>query len=163
MKIKSLVTNALIAALYVVVTWLIVPFGFTHIQFRISELFNHLIVFNKKYFFGIVLGVFFANLFFSPIVAYDLLFGLSHTILSLLITIFISRYIKNKIALMAINTVVFSFNMFIIAIMLKLILEVDLPFGFIWFTTAVGEFIVMAIAIPIVYALGKRLKFKELV
>lgn len=163
MNSKTLVTNALIAALYVVVTWLITPFGFTHIQFRISELFNHLIVFNKKYFFGIVLGVFFANLFFSPIVAYDLLFGLSHTILSLLVTILSSRFIENKFALMAINTVAFSFNMFIISIMLKLVLEVDLSFAFIWLTTAAGEFIVMVVSIPIVYALNKRLKFQKLV
>ena len=65
MKIRTLIVNALIAALYVIITWLIAPFGFTHVQFRASELFNHLIVFNKKYFFGIVLGVFVANLIFS--------------------------------------------------------------------------------------------------
>ncbi|MGM8365722.1 QueT transporter family protein [Virgibacillus sp. W0181] len=163
MNAKSLVTNALIAALYVVVTWLIVPFGFTHIQFRISELFNHLVVFNKKYFFGIVLGVFFANLFFSPMVAYDLMFGLSHTALSLLITIYVGKYIKNKWVLMSLNIIIFSFNMFIIALMLKLVLAIDLSFGFIWITTAAGEFIVMAVAMPIVYALNKRLKFSQLV
>lgn len=163
MRIKTLVVNALVAALYVVVTWLIAPFGFTNIQFRLSELFNHLVVYNKKYFFGIVLGVFFANLFFSPMVAYDLLFGLSHTALSLLITIYIGRFVKNKLILMGINTIVFSFNMFIISIMLKLVLEIDLSFLFIWFTTATGEFIVMAVAIPIVYALNKRLKFDKLV
>ncbi|MGM8211212.1 QueT transporter family protein [Virgibacillus sp. W0430] len=163
MNSRTLVVNALIGALYVVVTWLIAPFGFTHIQFRISELFNHLVVFDKKYFFGIVLGVFFANLFFSPMVAYDLLFGLSHTIFSLLITIFAARFITNKIALMGINTIVFSFNMYIIALMLKLVLEIDLSFLFIWLTTAAGEFIVMTIAIPIVYALNKRLKFNQLV
>lgn len=163
MSIKTLVTNALIAALYVVVTWLIAPFGFTNVQFRMSEFFNHLVVFNKKYFYGIVLGVFFSNLFFSPMVAYDLIFGLSHTILSLLITIICAKFISNKWILMSINTIVFSFNMFIIALMLKLVLEVDLSFLFIWLTTAAGEFIVMAISIPIIYALHKRLHFDRLV
>src|SRR5699024_6126863 len=63
MKVKTLVTNGLLAALYIAVSALIAPFGFTNIQFRLSELFNHFIVFNKKYFIGIILGVFLANLF----------------------------------------------------------------------------------------------------
>ena len=36
-------------------------------------MFNHLVVFNKKYIFGIVLGVFVTNLF-SPLGMYDLIF-----------------------------------------------------------------------------------------
>src|SRR5699024_8058483 len=87
-----------IAALYFVITWLVAPFGFTHIQFRLSELFNHFIVFNKKFFFGIVGGVFLANLFLSPMKV-DLIFGLAHSIISLLITMLFSRYINSKISL----------------------------------------------------------------
>ncbi len=48
MKIKTLVVNAIVAALYVAVTAAIAPIGFYALQFRISEIFNHLIVFNKK-------------------------------------------------------------------------------------------------------------------
>lgn len=156
MRVQTLIVNALIAALYFVVTWLVVPFGFTHIQFRLSELFNHFIVFNKKFFFGIVGGVFLANLFFSPMKV-DLIFGLAHSMISLLITMFIGRYIKHKITLMWINTVVFSVNMFIIAFMLKVYMQVDLSFTFLWGTSAISEFITMAIAIPIVYLLSKRI------
>lgn len=156
MKVQTLIINALIAALYFVITWLVAPFGFTHIQFRLSELFNHFIVFNKKFFFGIVGGVFLANLFLSPMKV-DLIFGLAHSIISLLITMLIGRYIKNKIVLMWINSIVFSFNMFIIAYMLKVYLKVDLSFMFIWGTSAISEFITMAIAIPIVYLLSKRI------
>jgi len=162
MRIKTLIVNALIAALYFVVTWLIAPFGFTNVQFRISELFNHFIVFNRKYFFGIVIGVFLSNLILSP-VKVDILFGLSHTILSLLMTMFFARFITNKVILMVINSIVFSFNMFIIAYMLKVFAEFDLSFIFIWFTLALGEFITMAVAIPVVYFINKRLNFKELV
>ena len=156
MKVQTLIINALIAALYFVITWLVAPFGFTHIQFRLSELFNHFIVFNKKFFFGIVGGVFLANLFLSPMKV-DLIFGLAHSVISLLITMLISRYIKSKITLMWINSIVFSFNMFIIAYMLKVYLQVDLSFMFIWGTSAISEFITMAIAIPIVYLLSKRI------
>ena len=83
MKVQTLIINALIAALYFVITWLVAPFGFANIQFRLSELFNHFIVFNKKFFFGIVGGVFLANLFLSPMKV-DLIFGLAHSIISLL-------------------------------------------------------------------------------
>lgn len=64
MSTKTIVGNALFAALYIAVSALIQPFGFTNIQFRISEMFNHLVVFNKKFIYGIILGVFLTNLFF---------------------------------------------------------------------------------------------------
>lgn len=75
MNIRTLAVNAVIAALYFVVTAFVAPFGFTMIQFRLSEAFNHLIVYNKRYFFGIVLGVFLANLILSP-TKVDIIFGL---------------------------------------------------------------------------------------
>lgn len=161
MNIRTLCVNGLLAAMYIAVSMLIQPFGFTNIQFRISEMFNHLIVFNKKYVYGIVLGVFLTNLFFSPMVAYDLVFGVGQSVLSLLITIFSMRYIKNMWALMLINTLVFTFTMFIIAF--ELHLAFDLPFFFTWLTTAVGEFVVMLVGAPIMAAINKRVQFNKLV
>ncbi|WP_026908740.1 QueT transporter family protein [Paucisalibacillus globulus] len=158
MKIRTLVMNALVAALYVAVTALVAPFGFTHVQFRISEIFNHLIVFNKKYFFGIVSGVFIANLLMSPS-KLDLIFGVGHSAISLGIVILFSKYIKNVWALLIANTIVFTFNMFIIAWMLNI--AAGWPFLFTWLTTAAGEFAVLAIGIPIIYALNKRLDFDK--
>ncbi|MBC5636802.1 QueT transporter family protein [Ornithinibacillus hominis] len=161
MKARTLVVNALIAALYIAVSALIVPFGFTNVQFRISEVFNHLIVFNKKYFFGIVIGVLLYNLLFSPLGWYDLVFGVAHSAISLGIIILLGKYVKNILALLIANTLVFTFNMFIIAFELNLALE--LPFLFTWLTTAVGEFAVLAIGIPIIYALNKRINFNKLI
>ncbi|WP_249871483.1 QueT transporter family protein [Oceanobacillus saliphilus] len=161
MKVRTLVINGLLAALYIAVSALIVPFGFTNIQFRISEIFNHLIVFDRRYFFGIVLGVFLYNLLFSPLGWYDLVFGVAHSAISLAVIILLARYIKNIWVLLVANTLVFTFNMFIIAFELTLALE--LPFLFTWFTTAVGEFAVLAIGIPIIYALNKRLQFNKLI
>ncbi|BAC12396.1 QueT transporter family protein [Oceanobacillus iheyensis] len=159
MNVKTLVINGVIAALYVVVSLFIAPFGFTNIQFRISEMFNHLIVFDKRYFFGIVIGVFIVNLN-SPLGWYDLVFGVAHSAISLGIIIFLSKFIKNKLTLLFLNTIVFTFNMFIIAFALNLALE--LPFWITWFTTAIGEFGVLLIGIPIFYALHKRLRFDKL-
>ena len=161
MKLQTFVANGILAALYIAVSFLIQPFGFTNIQFRLSEIFNHMVVFNKKYIFGVVLGVFLTNLFFSPMVAYDLVFGVGQSIISLIITIISAKFVKNIWARMVINTLVFTFTMCIIA--LELHLAFHLPFLFTWLTTAVGEFVVMAIGAPIMAIINKRLRFEELV
>ncbi|MFC2947456.1 QueT transporter family protein [Virgibacillus sediminis] len=160
MKSNTIVVNALLAALYITVSMVIQPFGFTNVQFRIPEMFNHLVVFNKKYFFGIVLGVFLSNLFFSPLGIYDLVFGVAHSAISLGIIIFLAKYIKNIWVLLVLNTLIFTFNMFIIAFELNLAL--GLPFLFTWLTTAAGEFVVLAVGIPVMYALNQRLHFHKL-
>ncbi|USG65244.1 QueT transporter family protein [Brevibacillus ruminantium] len=159
MNVKTLVVNGILAALYIAVSMLIQPFGFTNVQFRVSEMFNHLIVFNKKYFFGIVLGVFITNLLFSPMAAYDLVFGVGQSVLALLITIFSMRFIKGIWARMMFNTAVFTFTMFLIAYELKLVF--DLPFYFTWLTTAVGECAVMLVGAPIMYLINKRLQLEK--
>lgn len=162
MKINTLVINALVAAMYIVVTALIAPFGFTNIQFRLSELFNHLIVLNKKFFFGIVIGVLLANFFFAPM-KQDMIFGVLHTALSLGITLIFGMFITNKITLMIINTIVFSFNMFIIAYMLKIYANLPEAFMFLWLTTGLSEFVTMGLCIPLMYYLNKRLNFAKLI
>ncbi|MCM3728099.1 QueT transporter family protein [Neobacillus cucumis] len=157
----GIVVNGIIAALYIAVSALIQPFGFTQVQFRISEMFNHLVVFNKKYIYGIVLGVFLTNLFFSPMKAYDLIFGVGQSVIALVITILCSRYINGSWARMMVNTLVFTFTMFLIA--LELHLAFNLPFLFTWLTTAIGEWVVMAIGMPVMYILNKRVHFKKMV
>lgn len=159
MKTKTIAVTGVIAALYVAVSLLVAPFAFGAVQFRIAEMFNHLIVFNKKYFFGIVLGVFITNLF-SPMMAYDLTFGVAHSIITLSLSILATKYVKGNIARMAINTVLFTFTMCIIAF--ELMLWFDIPFLYTWLTVAAGEFVVLAVGIPIMLALNKRLNFKEL-
>lgn len=161
MKIKTLAVNGVLAALYIAVTMLIQPFGFTNVQFRVSEMFNHLVVFNKKFMYGIVLGVFLSNLFFSPIKAYDLIFGVGQSVIALLLTIISAKFIANVWTRMAVNTIVFTFTMFIIAIELNLALS--FPFWITWFTVAIGEFVVMAVGAPLMMALDKRVHFSKLI
>lgn len=162
MNSRTLVVNALVAALYFVVTAIVAPVSFLNIQFRLSELFNHLIVFNKKYFYGIVLGVFVANIIFSPTKA-DVVFGVGHTVISLGITLLFARFITNKMTLMWINTAVFSFNMFIIAYMLKVFASLPDAFMLLWLSLGVSEFATMALAIIVIYFVNKRLDLKNLV
>ena len=161
MKVRTIAVNGVLAALYIAVSMLIQPFGFTNIQFRVSEMFNQLVVFNKKYVYGIVLGVFLTNLLFSPMVPYDLIFGVGQSIIALSITIFSTRFIKGIWARMIFNSIVFTFTMFLIAWELNLALH--LPFLLTWLTTAIGEFVVMIVGAPVMYYLNKRIKFKELI
>lgn len=161
MNIRTLAVNSVITALYIAVSALIQPFGFTNIQFRVSEMFNHLVVFNKKFFFGIIFGVFLTNLLFSPMRLYDIVFGTLHSAISLGLIILLAKYIKNIWILLLANTMIFSFNMFIIAF--ELYIALGLPFFFSWLTTAIGEFIVLAISIPIMYALNKQVRFDQII
>lgn len=160
MKVKFIATTGIIAALYIAVTMLVAPFGFTEVQFRISEMFNHLVAFNPRYMLGIVIGVFIANLS-SPLGVYDLVFGVGHSAITLAIFVLICKFVKNIWLRLIINTFLFTCTMFIIAFELNLALE--LPFLWTWLTVAVGEFVVLAVGVPIMYLLNKRLHFKDLI
>lgn len=161
MRVKSIAVNGVLAALYIVVSAIIQPFGFTQIQFRVSEIFNHLVVFNKKYIYGIILGVFLTNLFFSPMKMYDLIFGVGQSIIALLITIMTTKFIKGIWFRMVVNTFIFTFTMFLIA--LELHLAFHLPFLFTWLTTAIGEFVVMAVGMPLMYFINKQVQFEKVI
>lgn len=166
MKTKTMATSGVIAALYVAVSILIAPFGFTHIQFRVSEIFNHLVVFNKKYIFGIVAGVFITNLLLSPI-AVDVIFGVLHSIIALSITIFSAKFIKGHVKRMFFNTIVFTLTMIIIAFQISVFADIPeadgLPFLLIYLTLMISEFLVMTVGIPIMAALNKRLNLEKLI
>ncbi|MFJ5790642.1 QueT transporter family protein [Lysinibacillus sp. NPDC097162] len=160
MKVKFLAASGIIAALYIAVTLLVAPFGFTEVQFRVSEIFNHLVAFNPRFAVGIIMGVFISNLF-SPLGAYDLVFGVGQTMITLGLFIVICKFVKNIWARLIINTFLFTCTMFIIAFELNLALE--LPFFWTWLTVAAGEFVVLAVGAPIMYILNKRLNFKNLI
>ena len=159
MKVKFMATTGIIAALYIAVTMLVAPFGFAEVQFRVSEMFNHLVAFNPRFAGGIILGVFISNMF-SPLGWYDLVFGVTHSIVTIGLFLLICKFVKNIIARLVINTLLFTFTMFIIAFELNLALE--LPFFWTWLTVAAGEFVVLAVGAPIMYTLNKRLDFKKL-
>ncbi|RUQ28548.1 hypothetical protein ELQ35_11510 [Peribacillus cavernae] len=81
--------------------------------------------------------------------------------ISLLITIGAVRYIKGTWARMIVNTLVFTFTMFLIA--WELHLAFGLPFLLTWLTTTAGEFVVLIVGAPIIYAINKRINFEKLV
>ncbi|MFJ7639811.1 QueT transporter family protein [Peribacillus sp. NPDC097264] len=160
MNIRTLAINGLLAAIYIAVSFVLQPIMFGVLQFRIPEMLNHLIVFNKKYISGIVVGVFISNLFFSQLGAYDLIFGVGQSLIALLLVIFSSRFITGIKGRMAMTIIIFTVTMFLIAIELNLVL--GLPFLISWATTAAGEFLVLLIGAPIIYMMNKRIQFGKL-
>src|SRR5699024_12165256 len=57
----ELTKMSLVASLYVVVTMMLAVFSFGAIQLRLSEMFNYLALYNKRYVISVTLGVVFAN------------------------------------------------------------------------------------------------------
>lgn len=92
--IKIIVTNALIASLYAVVTILCAPLSYSFMQFRFSELLNLLVFFNPYYTIGLTLGCLLSNLM-STSGMYDIIFGTLATLVSCLLMIGFSKLTKN--------------------------------------------------------------------
>lgn len=160
MKTKQWVLNAIIGALYFAVTMLIAPFGFGAIQLRLSEMLNHLAVFNKKYAVGVTAGVVLTNLVLSPFGIYDWVLGVGHTVVSFAVFFLLTKYVQSPVKKMMINTVVFSIFSFMIALMLLLI-GAEEVFWLTYLFVFSGQFLTMGIGIPVVQALDKKINFHK--
>lgn len=153
-RVHLLAINALVAALYLAL-FLVAPSSGA-IQFRISESLNHLVVFNKRLRWGVMIGVILANFMFGLGIL-DILFGGGQTILALTITAFLSKFIKNKKWLLFWNSIIFVATMFLIAILL--VITAQLPFWATYGTLALSEAIIMALSAPVMYWIDKKLHF----
>lgn len=89
LSIRQLTVNAMLAAIYVVITIFLPSYG--PLQLRLSEMFAHLPVINRKYSIGLILGVAIANTQ-SSLGIFDVIFGTIHTIVSIwLVSLIIKR------------------------------------------------------------------------
>jgi uncharacterized membrane protein len=149
MNIRILVKTAAMAALYVVLTVVIAPFGYGPIQFRISEVLVLLCFFRKDYIYSLIVGCFVANLFnpMQEMLVFDLVFGTLHTAIS----VFIISKMKN----IYLASLVPTLFMFIIGLELYFVL--GLPFWITTITLMLSEFIVVSlIAVPIFLLIRKN-------
>ena len=81
--VRRLTANAIVAALYFVLTWASSPIAFLGIQVRISEFLLLLCFFNKDYIAGVTIGTLLANLM-SPMLPWDLIFGTLATLIAMI-------------------------------------------------------------------------------
>ena len=129
---REITRQAVVAAIYVVVSLAMAPISFGPLNFRLSEGLNLLALYDKKYIRGVVVGVFITNLFAYGI--YDMIIGTASTYIFLHLGVWVadrvSKQMNNKmdnfqltILRYGILTIIFSLSMFTIAAMLVFIIK----------------------------------------
>jgi uncharacterized membrane protein len=161
-SLRAILVNAVIAALYVALTLVAAAFHLSglQIQFRVSEGLNHLVVFDKRYIWGVTLGVLVANLLdtTTPVIL-NVPFGVAQTLLSLLLVGYVAPKLPKLWMRMVLNIIVFTISMCMIAWMLHLAYK--LPFWITYLSTGVSEAIIMTITAPIMAAVDQAVHFSK--
>ncbi len=156
---KLVVVNGIIAAVYIALSVLVFPVASGAIQFRISECLNHLVVFNKRLMWGVLGGVLIFNLMMST--PMDVLFGGGQTFLCLAIMVLLEKFIPDIKIRLALNTILFTLSMALIAWMILITAPEPVAFWPTYATTALGEFVVMAASAPLMYYIDSRIHFAK--
>lgn len=158
LTLKQMTLNAMFAAIYVVVTIFLPSYG--PLQLRLSEMFAHLPVFNKKYSVGLLIGVALANIR-SEFGIYDVIFGTLHTALSVWIVSLIIKESYSLVQKMLINTAVFTVTSFILALMVGYLSNQLAIFWTLYASFAASIAIVMLVTIPVMLFLDKQVHFDK--
>ena len=104
-------------------------------------------------------GVFIANLIFSTLGAWDLVFGFGQTLISFLILEKLFKPNDSEMKRMMMTAFVFTMTMVLVAIELYIVL--DLPFWFSFVTAAFGEAVVLVVSAPLMKYMNKIIGFAE--
>lgn len=151
MNIRFIAQSALLAGLYVALTWLLAPISYGAIQFRISEVLILFVILNPRYAYSLILGCFIANTT-SSLGVYDMFFG------TLATTIAVVLMIKVKRLEIACIFPVIS-NAIVIAIELGIAFDMFTATAF-WFnvlTIGLGEAVVLYfVGIPMISTIIKN-------
>ncbi|ATP39026.1 hypothetical protein CSE16_02740 [Solibacillus sp. R5-41] len=155
---RELTKISLVAALYVAVTVVLSVISFGAVQLRLSEMFNYLALYHKRYVIAVTLGVVLAN-FMSPTWILDVPIGGIATFLVLIICRSVTKNMTNDIWKMVVTALIFAFSMFTVAGQLTILY--DLPFWATWFTVGVGELLSMTVGGVTIYLLNKKIDFSK--
>lgn len=158
--IRSLTLNALIAALYAVITILCGPLSYVggSLQLRFSEILNLFVFFNPTFTLGLTIGCLIANIA-SLYGIFDIVFGTLATLISCLIIVFISKIFKN---LLLSGLIPCAINGLVVPLIVYLSssggIEMNIIVYLIFFGwTFLGEFIcIICIGYPLTILLTKK-------
>ncbi|MGE8034445.1 QueT transporter family protein [Lysinibacillus sp. NPDC093692] len=157
-SVTELTKTALVAALYVAVTVLLSVISFGAVQLRLSEMFNYLALYNKRYVVAVTLGVVLAN-FMSPTWILDVPIGGIATFLVLVLCRRLTKNITNDLVKMVITALIFAISMFTVAGQLTILY--DFPFWATWFTVGIGELLSMTVGGMTIYLLNKKIDLSK--
>lgn len=155
-KTKFITKTAIVAALYVALTWAFSWMSYGAIQFRVAEILVLLVFIDKKYFLGLVLGCAISNAF-SPLGMVDVIVGTFATIVALLSIMFIRKIMgDNKKSLIISSLGPVISNAVFVGIELTILFK-ELPFILNAAYVAFGELVVVTIAGVIIFLRIKNL------
>ena len=155
---QSIAKTAVVAALYVVITLVLAPISFGAVQLRFAEMFNYLALYNKRYIWGVTLGVFLAN-FASPTWAFDVPIGSLSTLLVLIFVRFVTTKIKDMRVKFVITAIIVAISMFSIAGELYWVSKI--PFWMSLLTIGLGELLSIVLGGFILYQISKRINLSD--
>lgn len=151
--IKTICRNGIVAAIYVALTYLTMPFSFGDIQFRVAEILMILVFFRRDYTIGLTLGCALANIY-STIGILDVLFGTLATLIACLVICFSKQLVVACLAPVIANA-------FIVGAELYFLLE--LPFWPCVLSVGLGELAVMAVGYILFMFLRKNKHFMDVI
>ncbi|MBK3493826.1 QueT transporter family protein [Viridibacillus sp. YIM B01967] len=156
--VSELTKTSLVAGLYVAVTVLLSVISFGAIQLRLSEMFNYLALYNKRYIMAVTIGVILAN-FMSPTWILDVPIGGISTFLVLILCRSVTKKITNDILKMVVTALIFAISMFTVAGQLTILF--DYPFWATWLTVGIGELLSMTVGGIIIHLLNKKIDLSK--
>lgn len=157
-NIHTIMKIAIIAALYVVLTYALNFISFGEVQFRIAEILMLLCFFNRKYSIALILGCFIANLF-SPYGLPDIIFGtLATAVACSLMMLFKGKHLWLASTMVPIGNI-------IVGCEIVLVNNIPWPGAILTILSVfIGEFVVVCLlGVPIFKWLMKNDTFKELI
>ena len=134
-KLLMLTQAALIAALYVVLTYVFAPFSFGEVQVRIAEALTILPVFTPAAIPGLFVGCLLGNILGGALLP-DIIFGSLATLIGAIFT----WMLRNKNPLLAPVPPIVA-NTLIVPFVLRYAYGVALPIPFMMLTVGIGEVI----------------------
>lgn len=149
---------AMIAAIYVVLTYLFAPFSFGEIQIRIAEALTILPVFTPAAIPGLFIGCITGNILGGAILP-DIIFGSLATLIGAIFT----YMLRNQSKVLAVLPPIIS-NTVIVPFILKLGYGINLPIPFMMLTVGIGEVIgcgVLGLVLYTALAKYKNVIFKS--
>lgn len=170
-NVKTLVFNALIASLYVVLTLVLAPFSYTtkllFIELRLSETLLVLTFYNKKYGPGLIIGCFVANLLGSTLGIIDWVFGTLQTALSVLTYLLIKKLPLKNLTKLIIGSLINSVHCGVIIGGVLTYAYCDTSNVFVFFITQflgvfIGEIIILSLGIVVFEIAFKNKEFKKI-
>ena len=132
-KIRFLTQAAMIAALYVVLTYIFAPFSFGQVQLRVSEALTILPVFTPAAVPGLFVGCLLANILGGALLP-DVIFGSLATLVGAIIT----RRLRNRHPFLAPVPPIFA-NMLVVPFVLRYAYGEPAPISLMMLTVGAGE------------------------